>query len=197
MAKGPTPASVQEYITGFDSDTQERLNQLRKILIDTLPSRAQETINWGMPTYRVNGKIVLNFATFKHHTGLFVGADNIQALGGKLDGSTTSKAVIHLPHDKPLPKALIKTVVRQAAANPGLDSKPAKRQKQTMPAFVARELKARGLKPAYAARPPYQRNDYLSWITSAKQESTKLRRLEQMLGELESDKYMGMDYQVR
>ena len=150
-----------------------------------------------MPTYRIDGKITLNFASFKHHIGLFVGADNIKALGNKLDGFTTSKAVIHLPHDKPLPQALIQAAARQAAANPGVDSKPAKRQKQTMPAFVARELKARGLQPAYEARPPYQRNDYLSWITAAKQDSTKLRRLEQMLSELEAgDKYMGMEYKV-
>jgi uncharacterized protein YdeI (YjbR/CyaY-like superfamily) len=38
---------------------------------------------------------------------------------------------------------------------------------------------------AYLARPPYQQNDYIGWITRAKLESTKQKRLNQMLDELE------------
>jgi uncharacterized protein YdeI (YjbR/CyaY-like superfamily) len=46
---------------------------------------------------------------------------------------------------------------------------------------------------AFEARPPYQRNDYLWWINTAKQDATKERRLNQMLDELErGDAYMGM-----
>jgi uncharacterized protein YdeI (YjbR/CyaY-like superfamily) len=43
----------------------------------------------------------------------------------------------------------------------------------------------RGLRDAYDARPPYQRNDYLRWIKAAKGEETQARRLEQMLDELD------------
>jgi len=64
-----------------------------------------------------------------------------------------------------------------------------------MPAFVARALKDAGLADAYEARPPYQRNDYLGWIDRAKQESTKQRRLAQMLDELRAGNvYMKMDW---
>ena len=55
---------------------------------------------------------------------------------------------------------------------------------QPMPDFVAEALKARGLADKYAARPDYQRNDYLMWINNAKREETKLKRLDQMLDEL-------------
>lgn len=41
-----------------------------------------------------------------------------------------------------------------------------------------------GLRSAYEARPPYQRNDYLRWIKSAKNPETQARRLAQMLDEL-------------
>ena len=62
-----------------------------------------------------------------------------------------------------------------------------------MPAFVQRALLERGLMEAYRRRPPYQRNDYLGWIERAKRETTKLRRLAQMLDELEQgDRYMKM-----
>ena len=45
-------------------------------------------------------------------------------------------------------------------------------------------LASHNLKDAYLARPPYQQNDYIGWITRAKLESTKQKRLNQMLYEL-------------
>lgn len=68
-----------------------------------------------------------------------------------------------------------------------------KRPLNPMPEFVERALLDRGLMEAYRRRPPYQRNDYLGWITQAKREATKLRRLAQMLDELaRGDRYMKM-----
>jgi uncharacterized protein YdeI (YjbR/CyaY-like superfamily) len=64
---------------------------------------------------------------------------------------------------------------------------------QPMPDFVADALDTEGLRAAYDARPPYQRNDYLGWINRAKQEDTRQKRLKQMLSELRAgDVYMNM-----
>jgi uncharacterized protein YdeI (YjbR/CyaY-like superfamily) len=64
-----------------------------------------------------------------------------------------------------------------------------------MPEFVRRALADRNLLDAYNARPWYQRNDYLGWITRAKREETVHRRLDQMLDELErGDLYMKLPY---
>jgi uncharacterized protein YdeI (YjbR/CyaY-like superfamily) len=58
---------------------------------------------------------------------------------------------------------------------------------------VRAALTRRGLLAAYRARPPYQRNDYLGWITRAKRPETRARRLAQMLDELAAgDRYMKM-----
>ena len=47
----------------------------------------------------------------------------------------------------------------------------------------------------YRARPAYQQNDYLGWIAQAKRADTRLRRIEQMLDELErGGVYMKMDH---
>lgn len=54
-----------------------------------------------------------------------------------------------------------------------------------MPAFVTEALEGRGLLNAYFERPPYQQNDYLGWISGAKREETRHRRLSQVLDELE------------
>lgn len=70
-----------------------------------------------------------------------------------------------------------------------------KRPIQTMPEFVKEALIEGDLNARYAARPPYQRNDYLWWINSAKREETKQRRLSSMLAELRAETgYMGMDW---
>ncbi len=59
------------------------------------------------------------------------------------------------------------------------------REKYPMPEFVAAALAARGLDGAYRARPAYQQNDYIGWITRAKRQETREKRLAQMLDELE------------
>lgn len=67
------------------------------------------------------------------------------------------------------------------------------RERQPMPAFVKRALTEQGLMAAYRERPPYQQNDYLMWINSAKLEATKQKRLAQMVAELQlGTRYMRM-----
>ena len=69
---------------------------------------------------------------------------------------------------------------------------------QQMPDAIRAALEAAGLMDEYLERPPYQRNDYLSWITRAKRQDTRERRLEQMLDELRrGDVYMKMDWRPR
>ncbi|MGE3248425.1 MAG: YdeI/OmpD-associated family protein [Parvibaculaceae bacterium] len=73
-----------------------------------------------------------------------------------------------------------------------------KRAAQPMPAFVKEALAEAGLTARYRERPPYQRNDYLLWINSAKLAATKQKRLDQMLAELKSGGvYMGMAWRGR
>ena len=76
--------------------------------------------------------------------------------------------------------------------------KKLRRPLQPMPDFVRKALMETGLMNAYNNRPPYQRNDYLSWINRAKQEKTRQKRLNQMLAELTAgDSYMKMKYRIK
>ena len=69
------------------------------------------------------------------------------------------------------------------------------RPRLPMPDFIRDALNARGLMSTYLARPPYQRNDYISWVMRAKLEPTRQKRLDQMLNELEGGKvYMKMKW---
>jgi len=79
--------------------------------------------------------------------------------------------------------------------NADMDTSKMTRQVYDVPDFVAAALDESGLWERYRARPPYQRNDYIGWITRGKREDTRQKRLGQMLDELRSgDAYMGMGY---
>lgn len=70
-----------------------------------------------------------------------------------------------------------------------------KRPIQPMPTFIKEALAAADLTEEYAARPPYQRNDYLWWINRAKRDETKQKRLAKMMAELKAGSgYMGMKW---
>ncbi|MCB9505934.1 MAG: YdeI/OmpD-associated family protein [Gemmatimonadales bacterium] len=67
-----------------------------------------------------------------------------------------------------------------------------------MPDDVRRALVEHGVVAAYEARPAYQRNDYIGWITRAKRPETRAKRLTQMLEELAAgDRYMKMAHRGR
>lgn len=73
-----------------------------------------------------------------------------------------------------------------------------KRPIHPMPDFVLEALRKSKLFDEYEARPPYQRNDYIGWITCAKREETRQKRLKQMLDELKrGDSYMKMSYSAK
>ena len=69
------------------------------------------------------------------------------------------------------------------------------RPRYEMPDFFRKALNTHRLMSAYLARPPYQQNDYIGWIIRAKLETTKQKRLNQMLDELKkSGVYMKMKW---
>ncbi|MFO0781960.1 MAG: YdeI/OmpD-associated family protein [Candidatus Saccharimonadales bacterium] len=72
------------------------------------------------------------------------------------------------------------------------------RPRYPMPDDVQLALEARALMDEYLARPEYQQNDYIGWITRAKKEETRIKRLNQMLDELaDGTAYMNMPYNAK
>jgi hypothetical protein len=50
-----------------------------------------------------------------------------------------------------------------------------------MPSFIEEALTERGLTGAYRSRPPYQQNDYIGWIMTAKRKATLVYRISDLL----------------
>lgn len=69
------------------------------------------------------------------------------------------------------------------------------RPRSPMPEDVRDVLADQAVEEDYAARPAYQRNDYLRWIARARTEDTRDRRIGQMIDELRAGGvYMGMTH---
>lgn len=87
--------------------------------------------------------------------------------------------------------------ISEKKRRPGMPKKApaARRERYAIPDFVMEALTKSKLFDAYEERPPYQRNDYVGWISSAKRPVTQQARLAQMLDELgRGDVYMKMSY---
>jgi len=70
-----------------------------------------------------------------------------------------------------------------------------KREIYPVPDDVTQALNTLGLLEAYHGRPAYQQNDYVGWITRAKRQETRQKRISQMLDELQAGGvYMNMKW---
>jgi uncharacterized protein YdhG (YjbR/CyaY superfamily) len=108
------PANTDEYIAGFPADIQLKLEDIREIIKKAAPS-AEEVISYAMPGYRQDGMLVW-FAGYKNHIGFYPTGGPIITFREDLEGYTTSKGAIQFPLDKPLPKNLIKKIVKYRIA---------------------------------------------------------------------------------
>lgn len=190
-------SSIDEYIFNQPAEVQPLLQAVRETIGAAAPD-AIEKISWQMPTFWQNENIV-HFAAFKKHIGLFPGGEAVGVFADRLEEYKTSKGTIQFPIGKPIDHKLIGDIVRwrveQAKGAKSTVTKSVQRERYAMPDFIAAALEQSNLWKRYSARPPYQQNDYIGWITRAKREETRPKRLTQMLEELcAGDAYMGMAY---
>ena len=72
----------------------------------------EQTISYGIPTLKKNGKIVLHFAAQKAHLGLYPGSEAIAHFDERLKDYQTSKGTIQIPYIQTLDYQLIEDLVR-------------------------------------------------------------------------------------
>jgi uncharacterized protein YdhG (YjbR/CyaY superfamily) len=102
--------NIDQYIAEYPPEVQKKLEQIRALISKHAPD-AEECINYGIPTFKLNGNLV-HFAAFKHHLGFYPGAAGVEAFSDVLDGYETSKGTIQFPLDKPIPVKLIRDIVK-------------------------------------------------------------------------------------
>ena len=102
--------TVDEYISQFPEDVQERLQSLREVIRETVPD-AQEKISYQMPTFALHGNLV-HFAAYQNHIGFYPTPSGINAFKDQTTEYKTSKATVQFPLDKPMPYELIQEIVK-------------------------------------------------------------------------------------
>jgi uncharacterized protein YdhG (YjbR/CyaY superfamily) len=60
--------TIVQYIDSFPEDIQKLLKTVRKTINKAIP-HAEQTISYQIPTFKLDGKVVLHFAAFKKHIG--------------------------------------------------------------------------------------------------------------------------------
>lgn len=112
MKQGVDYKSVDEYIAAQPEPVAARLRDLRKVIRKALP-KAEETISYKMPAYRVNGRIALYFAGWKEHYALYpAGGLVADAFREALAPYEISKGTIRFQLSKPVPVRLIADIAR-------------------------------------------------------------------------------------
>lgn len=101
--------TIDEYISMFPDDVQKILKQVRQTIREAAP-QAQETINYQMPTFTLNGNLV-HFAAFKNHIGFYPTPTGIEAFKDELSVYKGAKGSVQFPLDQPMPLSLIRRIV--------------------------------------------------------------------------------------
>jgi uncharacterized protein YdeI (YjbR/CyaY-like superfamily) len=174
-------ASIDAYIERAQPFARPILEKVRERVHAVVPD-VEEAMKWSMPAYIVGGKILLITAAFKAHAALnfWRGQElrgdtaNAEAMGqfGKL----TSAA--DLPPDGELDRLIREAAeVGKNAPAPRKPKHASKPAPEMHPDFAAALSKAPKAKAALDGFPPSAQREYLEWISEAKQDATRHKRI--------------------
>ncbi|NAS29780.1 hypothetical protein GTQ40_02245 [Flavobacteriaceae bacterium R38] len=191
-------ATVDDFINAH-SERKRELNILRNLLLET---ELEEAIKWGAPVYTINNKNVVGLGAFKTYVGLwfFQGAllkDKNNVLINAQDGKTVAMRQWRFESLDDIDKKLVNSYVLEAIDNQkqGKGIKPVKNKPLIIPGELAEVFdKNKDLKLSFEKFGLSKKREFAEYIATAKQERTKIKRLEKIIPMIENgiglnDKY--------
>jgi uncharacterized protein YdhG (YjbR/CyaY superfamily) len=113
---GTTEASIDSYLAALPDDQRGALEKLRQTLRAAVP-RAEECISYGLPAFRLDGKVLVYFGASASGCAFYPGSGTaVAAHGQELKGYTTGKGSIRFEPARPLPAALVRRIVTYRVA---------------------------------------------------------------------------------
>ncbi len=119
--------TISEYIEIFPEDVRKILNKIRATIQKAAP-KAEETISYQIPTFRLNGNLV-HFAAYKNHIGFYPTSSVILKFKKELSAYKTSRGTVQFPLNQPVPYRLISQIVKFRMKE---NSEKAKRKKKNL-----------------------------------------------------------------
>ena len=165
---------VDEYIAKRADFAQPILEHVRDLAHKAFPD-GEEALKWGVPYFVVNGKNAVGMAAFTKHASVMV--CSTETAGGGMGNFGKLTAVDQLPSDDDL--------IAQFKESAIAVQSPKTSQPKPKPALDTPDDLARAIDDTAGARSVFdgftnaQRRDYIEWITSAKREATRAKRVAQ------------------
>jgi uncharacterized protein YdhG (YjbR/CyaY superfamily) len=110
------PRTIDQYLASVSAGRRALLQELRETIRATVPE-AEECISYSMPAFRVRGTVVAGFrATGAGCSYYPFSGSTLAALAGELDGWSRTKSALHFGPDRPLPRTLVRKLLRARIA---------------------------------------------------------------------------------
>jgi uncharacterized protein YdeI (YjbR/CyaY-like superfamily) len=183
---GKRDKRVDEYIAKSQDFAKPILNHLRELAHKACPD-VEETMKWSFPHFDYKG-IMASMAGFKQHcvfgfwkASLMKDPEKIIAPTGDTSMGQFGKikSMNDLPPDKVL-LAYIKEAAKLNADGIKVAKKPVAKEKKELvvPDYLAAALKKnKAAQKTFENFPPSKKKDYVEWVTEAKTEVTREKRL--------------------
>lgn len=190
--------SVDSYME-YHKEWADQLSTIREILLST---ELEETVKWGVPAYTLDGKIIVGVGAFKNfisiwfHQGVFL-TDPEKVLVNAQAGVTKALRQWRFNENDSININTIHSYILEAIKNQKNGIELAIKRNKSVPIpslFQERLNKESVLKTAYYNFTPFKQREFCEYISGAKQEATKSRRLEKIIPMIEQgiglhDKY--------
>ena len=171
---------IDAYIDKSAEFARPILTHLRALVHEACP-QVEETLKWSMPTFMHHG-ILCGVGAFKQHCTFGFWKHQLVIGAGRYDDAMGQFGCIRSVADLP-PKTVLIGYVRKAAelnesgikvARKPAPPKPAPRTPADLAAALKKNRKAA---TTYAAFSPSAKREYVDWISEAKTDATRQRRL--------------------
>ena len=107
---------IDAFLAALPANVQDALEGLRRTIGAAAPD-AVEVIAYGVPAFRYRGRPLVSFGAGKGHCAFYVQSPAVmEAHRTELEGYDTGKGTIRFAPDRPLPAALVTTLVRARIA---------------------------------------------------------------------------------
>jgi uncharacterized protein YdeI (YjbR/CyaY-like superfamily) len=198
-----TDTRIDAYIEKSAPFTKPILQHIRSLVHQACPD-ATETIKWGMPFFEYKG-IICNMAAFKNHcslgffkAGLMTSAAELQANNGEAMGHLGKITSLQdLPSDEVLTGYIKEAAsLNEAGVKNTTPKRTTEKKELVIPEDVTQALETNtAAKNTFSNFPYSHKKEYVEWITEAKTEATRIKRITTMLEWLEEGKSRNWKYE--
>jgi uncharacterized protein YdeI (YjbR/CyaY-like superfamily) len=178
---------VDAYIERAPEYARPILKKIRKLFHQACPALT-ETLKWGVPSFSYKG-IVGNMAAFKQHVSIgFWKTRLLSDPHGLFTGTGTSMSAVkyQMVADLPPDKVLLEYIRAAVALNEQGIKEPKKkkppRPEPAVPDYFQSALnKNKKALATFTTFSPSHKREYIEWLTEAKQDTTRQKRLAQAI----------------